>query len=1154
MNEELVLISEKGNMRRFRRQISRFDPNAIDADNDGVVQEGTPFKRPAAPRKRQMRGQVPQTGRPVQSRFWDYQKPRTFEPLEELIDEDVPRPQNWRDVPLKPRSGSVVSDTTKHTITSKKVKRDEWYAFQDAILERLLEVRDDESIPKDERRGLMKLYSSIKQNKPKINDDGELSIELTDTERARILKGIQSMKKKKFDIPNMDIIVEMLEAVEKKTILVPTLSQTGRDFVGTRYKSKSLLRVWISDSVGQHPQFDLSARESGLRRKGDSPRLRIDAKALGRSIGGTGRRSGRVITSRFDPNAVDADADGLVQDSTPFERPATPSTPSLIGNQKPISGGLPEGRKKPQRKNSVMKAQADRKAMNFQIEKLRSTLRRVGNDYAPSWWDTKDDKEFAQKIKQASPEELSELFARIYVERRALMTAKVGRMPDGSIKVFADTPDKNADARDLKLKQRGESVYREMFGRIVMRDAGDADADPKVRKKRSNQFMDWYQHAADNADWYFEQSFKITRRKSRKKLGVDAPVNKRGTRWAEDPNFPVDAFDKVIESIETDLRRANPSISDQSARRRAQEIVRDADKRISRSKPNKTPRAGGNREVVNPEYRGGATRRFARRLNGFNTQGRALEWKNAAALGYAQATPQIPRRKHENALKEMNAIISNNEQKFGQLNTVQDWKKAFNKVVPGAKIDLLNSNAKQLNDYEKKILHAYLHTFDNNSYVTNFPITIVANDSEQTLKGYGGSHSFIFNPKGTGRDTFEHVFRYAAYDDVTKSMENNTLRWGYESSAQGTVIPYGVNDTVSNQIVTDFLEKKLTPNMTDAELEALYDEATAFEAFMTSLHEGGHGSHLAAMMIDAYGMQPIGKDLVKQVNRTYDAMSQTDKKRAVRNTLHYVLNDAVKASGAEAGRPFKDLMMTGYDIEPLIQAIENGVPLTDQSIISTMNPIHKTIWSNVVREELQTPGTMAARIKIFRYADQWKRAPIATQTSMGFMESFIQQFANDPDIKNVNIQTYIDKFPLTPNGEIDIPKLMQPNATLFRVPNASGGLSPYKFRDTYSEFTVKFLAHKQFEYDSLSQSDQVIAEAALDKLSYYARTTRRYGPEYGKTHVEGLAELHNVGVLGAIGTTGFVRAGRDLGAPFTEVNFTADELRVMNTLLAWLRR
>lgn len=53
----------------------------------------------------------------------------------------------------------------------------------------------------------------------------------------------------------------------------------------------------------------------------------VAEKALGRAIGGGAgkvRRGARGLASRFDPNAWDGDGDGLVQEGTPFQRPAIP--------------------------------------------------------------------------------------------------------------------------------------------------------------------------------------------------------------------------------------------------------------------------------------------------------------------------------------------------------------------------------------------------------------------------------------------------------------------------------------------------------------------------------------------------------------------------------------------------------------------------------------------------------------------------------------------------------------------------------------------------------------------------------------------------------------------------------------------------------------
>jgi len=53
----------------------------------------------------------------------------------------------------------------------------------------------------------------------------------------------------------------------------------------------------------------------------------ISEEILGKALGPKLRGTARAITSRFDPNALDGDNDGLLQDSTPFERPNVPGLP-----------------------------------------------------------------------------------------------------------------------------------------------------------------------------------------------------------------------------------------------------------------------------------------------------------------------------------------------------------------------------------------------------------------------------------------------------------------------------------------------------------------------------------------------------------------------------------------------------------------------------------------------------------------------------------------------------------------------------------------------------------------------------------------------------------------------------------------------------------
>ena len=58
-----------------------------------------------------------------------------------------------------------------------------------------------------------------------------------------------------------------------------------------------------------------------------------EVKSLGQRIGGgsrSARRAGRMASQAFDPKAIDADGDGLVQEGSAFERPAVPKVPGAV--------------------------------------------------------------------------------------------------------------------------------------------------------------------------------------------------------------------------------------------------------------------------------------------------------------------------------------------------------------------------------------------------------------------------------------------------------------------------------------------------------------------------------------------------------------------------------------------------------------------------------------------------------------------------------------------------------------------------------------------------------------------------------------------------------------------------------------------------------
>jgi hypothetical protein len=1120
MAEQFEIIESKGNMRRFRRSMQAFDPRAEDGDGDGLVQEGTPFQRPAKPNFRVRRGENPESP-PRRASFWDYRKPQQLDPLPELDEPDEPvKPKPWREVQLKPERGEIPIDTEVIEVRSDKVTRDQWYAFNDAVLERMMELRDSDESTKDERRGIAKLYGSLRKAKIKKNEDGTLSVSLTNTERARIIKGIQSMKKKKYDIPNMDIVKDMLEAIEKKSHFAYLSSDTSRPFSGIRYKSTSFSRTYVSAIPDEDVLRNIRGRDAGFRIKGDVPLRKVDYKALGTSIGGgAGRRTGRLVTERFDPNAEDGDGDGLVQEGSAFERPAVPKKPSIVGTQKP-QNPIKESIPKAKQKNSVMKAQADRKAMNFQIEKLRSTLRRVGSDYAPSWWDTKSNSEFSKKLGAASPEELSELFARIYVERRSLMTSKVGRMPNGTLAVYADTPNDAAKKRDAMLKLRGEQVYKEMVGRIL----GSGDASDS--KKRGKQFADWYKSAAENADWYFEQSFKITKRKKRRKLGVDAPVNRRGTRWAEDPNFPEDSFDKVIESIETDLRRANPSISSEASRRRAEQIVRDADKRIGRT-PDKTPRAGGeNRQIIDPNKP--PLRRTRMNLAPRKRTDLTVTRKNKYWYPSRHAVaPNIKNVDSDKAVKMMNDAIAANIKRFGQLESFDEFKNAFKTLSPDIKIDMFRNRnmSDKASPSEQAIMHSFLFTFQNHPEILTAPVRINALSASEVREGVGGSHGLDANLTNPAKPFITHRFSYAKPEDIAQ-FRFDTGADQITRKSLGLPESFGLMDGVSNQVVKDFLSKNITPSSTQQELDDIIERADALEQFVTNLHEGGHAAQAIAEMRDKWGQSPNLTQVRTLIQQDLDNMDEPTYARAARGAMYDLMKHEMTQPLADRPDVFDDMMQAsmyfGADWDAIYKSFQrNG------NINSAVAPYPPQIKQQLIAVWNSKPIEAFA---FFAAYQQWQKMGRKKYDENG-MVPIIRRLQTDPNLQvALNGMRMLDVPIQANNDKFDIAQLR----------NSAAGANNYLgFNDWMIKVAVKRMAHKDFSYDSLSDSDKKIALDAMEKLSDYAARTSRYGASYGRdSNVEGIAELvaaYNSGVI----------ASRQ---------FSAEEMRVLQLLMDWMTR
>jgi HK97 family phage prohead protease len=110
------------------------------------------------------------------------------------------------------------------------------------------------------------------------------------------------------------------EEMDTKSYLIPV-------DVENAFHTKSML-----DPIFDYHRVESVVTENGIVITSGVTKDLVEAidnaqKGIGRSLGGglgKGRAAGRAAFARFDPNAWDGDGDGLVQEGTPFQRPAIP--------------------------------------------------------------------------------------------------------------------------------------------------------------------------------------------------------------------------------------------------------------------------------------------------------------------------------------------------------------------------------------------------------------------------------------------------------------------------------------------------------------------------------------------------------------------------------------------------------------------------------------------------------------------------------------------------------------------------------------------------------------------------------------------------------------------------------------------------------------
>lgn len=160
----------------------------------------------------------------------------------------------------------------------------------------------------------------------------EMISEEFDVKAGRVLNSRNLTKLKNVMQSLQEIIAASEKEVDTKSELIIPVS------IENAFHTKQLL-----DPIFDYHRVESTVTEDGILITSNVSNDFIEAidtavKALGGNLGGgikKGRVAARSAAQAFDPNAIDGDNDGLVQEGSAFERPATPGTPK---GKKPKQG------------------------------------------------------------------------------------------------------------------------------------------------------------------------------------------------------------------------------------------------------------------------------------------------------------------------------------------------------------------------------------------------------------------------------------------------------------------------------------------------------------------------------------------------------------------------------------------------------------------------------------------------------------------------------------------------------------------------------------------------------------------------------------------------------------------------------------------------
>lgn len=439
--------------------------------------------------------------------------------------------------------------------------------------------------------------------------------------------------------------------------------------------------------------------------------------------------------------------------------------------------------------------------------------------------------------------------------------------------------------------------------------------------------------------------------------------------------------------------------------------------------------------------------------------------------------------------------------------------------------------SKPLDEIDKSTLHGYLHVFSTSPEILDFPIVIKKLRNNDLAQGTGGSHGLRANFDNPLEPAISHEIRYRSGEQGISHLTQYGTQY-LNTLMSGGMVSASPNDTLSAQVMKNYLSKRVNSGTSLQQAEKVFDDALQLEAMMTAMHEGGHAAHAAAMVRDFYGQGFDAAALKAKIDKELAAFDSTQKLKASRGVIYeMVKNQFIAIEEAKFGNShdiYRQMHASGVDMIQISNDVKSGKTLTD--LLNATDPSDTnrvSVLTAMIQGEAANGKDFHESLATFAHIAEWSAS--RDKRDVSGLERLANNIRNDSRISNSSLFYAI---PLDSNGNIDTTAMFDPNKTI----NTSAGQINWHdgLRSTY----FIRLKNDKYSYDGLTDDEAKKAQAVMEQLSGYAKMTKTYGAAYGNSNVESIAELNAAHASGLL----------------DQLNIPASDMALINKLLNWLQR